>query len=531
MNNRKSNRLPPENEGQHPTGQITMSNPSAHSLSDRLIGFFWRSPATNVGERCRRRVVLHLIPYLFFLYVLAYLDRVNVSVAALGMKLPLSEGGLNFDKEIIGIGSGMFFWGYWILEIPSTLTVVKWGARWVFVRILFLWGLACMLIGGIGTPWMEQMLGWVSTDPKIQFYVLRFMLGFFEGGFFPSVIVYLSLWFRPEDRAKAIGSFMAAIPLSNIFGNPISGFVLENVHWFGLPGWRWVFILQGILPMVAAFTTIFLLPDRPEQAHWLRDDEKKWLTGELDREHAATQSHGHWDWLQHAGIVLLFTLAYFCMNVATYGLQFFMPAIIQSLLSSSAFWATAVTAGPFLVAFIGMQVNAWHSDKTRERIWHTAGIMLVFSFGLMCAAAVFRHPVIALLMMTFVMAPFLWAWLPSFWPMPRTLMGATAAASAVGFINMIGNLGGGVGSYIVGKVSGEAMALFILALMPVLSAITIIAIGRLRRQHFATAAVPVPLEMPIPPERDERIQAAPAVEGIRPASEAITAPHKSDELG
>lgn len=508
-----------------------MSNPFALTLADRLMGLFWRTPAATVGERCRRRVVLHLIPYLFFLYVLAYLDRVNVSVASLGMERPLAEGGLDFDKKIIGFGFGMFFWGYWILEIPSTLTVVKWGARWVFVRILFFWGLACMLIGGIGTPWMQQMMGWVSNDPKIQFYALRFLLGFFEGGFFPSVIVYLSLWFRPEDRAKAIGSFMAAIPLSNIFGNPISGFVLDHVHWFDLPGWRWVFILQGVLPVLAAFTTIFLLPNRPEQARWLRDDEKQWLTEELDREHAATQSHGHWDWLQHAGIVLLFTLAYFCMNVATYGLQAFMPAIIKSLLGSSDFWASVVTAGPFLVAFVGMQVNAWHSDKTRERIWHTAGIMLVFGFGLMLVAAVFSQPVIALLIMTFVMAPCLWAWLPSFWPMPRTLMGATAAASAVGFINMIGNLGGGVGSNIVGHVNSEALAMFILALMPIVSAATIVAIGKLRRQHFATAAVPVPVEMPLPPEPDERIQAAPAVEGIRPAVEAIQVPRKSEELG
>lgn len=477
-----------------------------------LIDVFWRTPAATVAERCRRRVSLHLIPYLFFLYILAYLDRVNVSVAKLGMNRPLDEGGLGFTDEIIGAGFGMFFWGYWILEIPSTLTVLKWGARWVFVRILILWGLMCMFIGGIGTPWMETLMGWLSTNPETQFYIFRFLLGFFEGGFFPSVIVYLSLWFRPEDRAKAIASFMAAIPLSNVFGAPLSGLILDHVHWFDLPGWRWVFILQGLVPVLAGFTTIFMLPDRPEQARWLPADEKRWLVAELDREHASTQAHGHWDWLQHAGIVLLFTLAYFCMNVAAYGLQAFMPTIIKGLLSSSDLWASVLTAGPYALALVGMLVNAWHSDKTRERIWHTAGIMIVFSVGLGLAATFAGQPVLALVMMTVVMGPCLYAWLPSYWPMPRKLMGATAAASAVGFINMVGNLGGGVGSNIVGSSGNMTVALYILAAMPLLSAFVILGIGYLRRQQLVAG----PAAVAVDGQAGE-----PVVEHIRAASDAI----------
>ena len=219
-------------------------------------------------------MTLYLIPYLFFLYILAFLDRVNVSVAALRMELPPEQGGLGFTKEIIGFGAGIFFWGYWILEVPSTLSVLRWGARWVFVRILVLWGLSCMFIGTIGTPfsnavfawlplippdaglvvgldgavnvlfgWLaalfghNQPLSWFASlavfynglpdQPVNQFYFYRFMLGFFEGGFFPSVILYLSLWFRAADRAKAIATFMAAIPIANVFGLPVSGVLLD----------------------------------------------------------------------------------------------------------------------------------------------------------------------------------------------------------------------------------------------------------------------------------------------------------------
>lgn len=507
-----------------------MTDPARGGLTDRLIQLFWRTPASTVAERCRRRVSLHLVPYLFFLYILAYLDRVNVSVAKLGMNRSLDAGGLGFTDEIIGFGFGMFFWGYWILEIPSTLTVLKWGARWVFVRILVLWGLSCVLIGLIGTAGMQNAIGWLVDDPAHQFYFFRFMLGFFEGGFFPSVIVYLSLWFRPEDRAKAIASFMAAIPLSNIFGAPLSGLILEYVHWFDLPGWRWVFILQGAVPVLAGFTTIFFLPDRPQQARWLPDDEKNWLVGELEREHRATATHGHWDWVQHAGVVLLFTTAYFLMNVAAYGLQAFLPTIIKSLFTSTDLWASVLTAAPYALALAGMLINAWHSDRTRERIWHTAGVMAVFSLGLGLAAAFAGQPLLALVLMTFVMGPCLYAWLPSYWPMPRRLMGATAAASAVGFINMIGNLGGGVGSNIVGFLTdpkstssfrasligfftdnlahgGLVLALFILAAMPLVSALIIVGIGAMRRQQLAPGPEPGPVS--------EQLVAAEHLHGLR----------------
>src|SRR5262245_4982746 len=190
------------------------------------------------------------------------------------MEGPVSEGGLAFTKDVIGLGFGLFFWGYWILEIPSTLTVVRWGARWVFVRVLILWGICATLIGFIGLSAVAHLFAWLPQlpsnwlglesvagfvnglhdNPKYQFYFLRFMLGLFEGGFFPSVIMYLSLWFRAEDRAKAIALFMVAIPMSSAIGSPISTWLL-GVGWFGLPGWRWIFIVEGIVPILAGLAT------------------------------------------------------------------------------------------------------------------------------------------------------------------------------------------------------------------------------------------------------------------------------------
>src|SRR5437660_650959 len=347
------------------------------SFAERLISLIWRKPAANIGERTRRRVTIYLIPYLFFLYILAYLDRVNVSVAEQAMRDPLDKGGLGFDPAITGFGAAVFFLGYWILEIPSTLCVVRWGARWVFVRILILWGICAALEGSIGTPFASKLFGWVPqvpaqyggvaefinglhNEPKYQFYCFRFMLGFFEGGFFPSVIVYLSLWFRPEDRAKAIAGFMSAIPLSSMLGVPLSSLLLD-VSWLGLPGWRWIFILEGFLPFVFGFVTLFFLPNDPTRARWLPAEERSWLLAELDREHQSKQKEGHGLWLHHLGLVLLLTLIYFLLNVTSYGLSFFLPGIIGSQLHVSDRVAGLLAGPDYVSAFIANTCHVWHS--------------------------------------------------------------------------------------------------------------------------------------------------------------------------
>ena len=398
-----------------------MSDPSRSTpaASNRPSSFSLQAEEA-LAKRTRWRVSVRLIPWLFFLYILAFLDRANIQVASLAMMKPVSEDGLGFTSEIIGFGSAIFFWGYWILEIPSTVSVGRWGARWVFVRILVLWGLCATLVGAIGTPFAHHFFSWlphIQNPPqgfqaiaqfinelpdsaKYQLYFFRFMLGFFEGGFFPSVIFYLSLWFRTEDRAKAIASFMAAIPFSNIVGAFISGQLL-GVNWFGIPGWRWIFILQGIAPILAGVATLFLLPDRPASVKWLAEDERAWLLNELDREHEAKKGAGHWAWVHHLGTVALLTAVYFGLNLTSYGITFFMPAIIKSQLAMRpddqvlllGFLPTTVdqlasylSGLVYFMGLVGMLVNGWHSDKTGERPWHVAVPLALWSVGIFLMA-------------------------------------------------------------------------------------------------------------------------------------------------
>jgi sugar phosphate permease len=457
------------------------------AIGARLISFFHPARAPTLAERTRRRVTLHLIPWLFCLYILAYLDRVNVAVAGLQMQEPPPRG-LGFDTLIVGVGFGIFFWGYWILEIPSTVSVVRWGARWVFVRILILWGICAALVGAIGTPVAAWLLGWLpyGTTPEYQFYYFRFMLGFFEGGFFPSVIVYLSLWFRTEDRAKAIAAFMAAIPIANIIGMPISG-VLLHAHWFGLAGWRWIFILEGVVPIVAGVATLFFLPDRPEKARWLSPAERDWLVEELEREHRTKLAAGHGVWVHHLGLVLLLTGVYFCLNVTSYGLGSSIPGIIKSQADVSARTASVLSALPYVMALLGMLVNGRHSDRTGERFWHAAVPLGLVSLGLALASAFYDMPVWPVLALIFVVGTFLYAHLPAFWPMPTMFLGATVAAAAIGFINMVGNLGGSLGSYLVGKAAqdgtGYRTGLLILAPWTLVGAIIVLVVGYSRRRR------------------------------------------------
>jgi ACS family tartrate transporter-like MFS transporter len=508
---------------------------------ERLLSMFWRKPPNSLAERTRRRVTLHLIPYLFFLYILAYLDRVNVSVAQLGMMEPSLQsalasavglmpspsghgpflgiagflagrsetfgvGGLGFDPATIGFGAGIFFWGYIILELPSTVSVVYWGARWVFVRILILWGLCAALIGVIGTPFGAALFGWLPhlseqsalpgissaaqfinrlhESPVHQFYFFRFMLGLFEGGFFPSVIVYLSHWFRTEDRAKAIAAFMAAIPLSSVLGSPLSGLILKHVGWWGLPGWRWIFILEGIVPILAGFATLFFLPDRPAKAKWLSAEERDWLVAELDREHKAKQGHGHWDWVHHLGMVLLLTIVYFFLNLTSYGLSMFMPRIIQTQSGLDNEHVSYLAAAPYLMGFVAMLLNGRHSDYTGERVWHVAVPLALWGLGISLAATLDGWW--AVFAMIFAVGTFMYAHLPAFWPIPTMYLGAAAAASAIGSINMIGNLGGFFGPDLVGKLAtgqvSYAPALRIIAIGPLLSAAIILILGYVRRK-------------------------------------------------
>jgi len=387
-----------------------------------------------VSVRARRRIMRRLMPYLFVLFVIAYLDRVNVGYAALQMK-----GELSFTDEILGFGAGIFFLGYFLLEIPGSILVEKWSARRWIARIMISWGIVAILMGFVQT--------------KNQFYVLRFLLGLAEAGFFPGVIVYLSHWFRSEDRAKTIGMFLAALPVSNIIGSPMSGLLL-NVAWLGLSGWRWLFIIEGIPAIIFGVITIFYLTDRPHQAAWLPDDEREWLRRELAQEHQArrvTSPRGVLQAFRHPQVVIL-SLAYFFIVSTHYGFTFWLPSIIKQQSGSSNLRVTLISAIPYCVGLVAILFVGWSSDRTKERRWHTALSIVAASVGLLLAVML-RDQFVLSVAMFCVAAAGIYAYLPGFWSLPTSFLGGTAAAASIGLINSVGNLGGYAGPYVVGYLS------------------------------------------------------------------------------
>jgi MFS family permease len=394
------------------------------------------------------------MPFLLWLYFLAYIDRTNVSVAALQMRKPLGEGGLGFTDAIIGTGAGIFFIGYFLLEIPGTLIVERWSARKWIARIMISWGIIAALMGLIGAPWMN------FASHENQFYVLRFILGLAEAGYFPGIIVYLSHWFRYEDRAKAKSHFMIGLPIATMIGVPLSQAIMHNITWGGWEGWRWVFILEGIPSVIFGIVTLFYLTDRPSEAKWLPEDEKQWIMGELERERRQMMASGKdplWE-----GIVkglmnpktLLLSAVYIFIVTGYYGLTFFLPSITAKMKGTSVVTQTIITSLPYAFGLVAMLINSAHSDRTGERRWHTAWPMLFG--GIALALAILSGDVLALVVAFLCLAGIgVHAYLPVFWTWPTKFLAASAAATAIGLINSFGNLGGYVGPKVVGYLSTE----------------------------------------------------------------------------
>ncbi len=446
-----------------------MSILRARTLADRP-SIHLQLETTTIADRARRHTMRRLMPFLFILFVIAYLDRVNVGYAALQMK-----GDLSFTDEVLGFGAGIFFWGYFLLEIPGTILVEKWSARRWIARIMISWGIVAILMALVQT--------------KNQFYLLRFLLGLAEAGFFPGVIVYLSHWFRTEDRAKTIGMFLAALPVSNIIGSPMSGLLL-NVGWLGVHGWRWLFIIEGIPAIIFGVITIFYLTDRPHQATWLPEDERAWLQRELAREHQAAAVNSPLRILQafrHREVIVL-TLAYFFIVSTHYGFTFWLPSIIKQQSGSSNLRVTLISAIPYCVGFAAILLVGWSSDRTKERRWHTALSIMAASLGLFLAVLL-RDRLALSLAMFCVAASGIYAYLPGFWSLPTSFLSGTAAAASIGLINSIGNLGGYAGPYIVGYLStltgsfmGGVLYLSLSALVAAVLVLTIRATKFDRRQ-------------------------------------------------
>jgi D-galactonate transporter len=375
------------------------------------------------------------MPFLFILYVVAYLDRVNVGFAKLGGM----NTDLNFTDAVIGFGAGIFFIGYVVLEIPGSILVEKWTAKGWIARIMISWGILAMLTGFVHT--------------KNQFYTVRFLLGAAEAGFFPGIIVYISHWFRYQDRAKAVAYLMAAVSVSNIIGSPLSGLIMK-VNWLGIAGWRWMFILEGMPAVILGIVTLFYLTDWPHQAKWLPKDEKDWLINELEHEKKAKEAKHSLKILEafrHREVILL-TLAYFFMVTGVYGLNFWIPSIIKKMSDLSTFQISLLSALPYCFGFITILLVGWHSDKTQERRWHTALSMMAASAGLVLSVVFGNFAPLAIAMLC-VTGSGNAGYLPGFWALPTSFLSGTTAAASIGLINSFGNLGGFVGPYVVGYLS------------------------------------------------------------------------------
>lgn len=374
------------------------------------------------------------MPFLFALYIIAYIDRINIGFAGLQMT---SE--LHFSNSVFGFGSGIFFAGYALAGIPGAVLIERWSARKAIAITMLVWGCVASATGLIH-----------STG---QFYAMRVLLGITEAGFFPGVIGYLCHWYRKEDRAKAVAMFMAASPVSQVIASPVSAALLR-VTWGGLMGWRWLLILEGVPAVMAGVFCYFYLTDRPLAAKWLAEDERAWLASELEREHAAKGPRAGMrllDALRHRDVILL-ALAYFGGTCGTYGLGLWMPKMIQKVGSLSIVKSALLAGVPAIASIPIMLFNGWHSDHTGERRWHTA-IPRIGAAIALAMLALFPVSVPVTLVLLAVATAGFFAANPSLWAIPSSFLGPAAAAASIGLINSFGNLGGFAGPYLIGRFS------------------------------------------------------------------------------
>jgi ACS family tartrate transporter-like MFS transporter len=393
----------------------------------------------NLPLRTRKHVTRRIIPFLMCIYLFAYLDRANVSVAKLHM-----QADLGFNDAVIGFGAGIFFLGYLLLDIPATLLVERWSARKLIGQIMIAWGVIATAMGFLGEPCFSFI------SPATQFYLLRLLLGVAEAGFFPGVIVYLSHWYRPEDRARAKGYFMLSQPLAIAFGVPVSGWVLDHIHWAGLAGWQWIFILEGLPPLLMGFVSLVYLTDRPQDGRWLGSEEKEWLLGQL-KEDEARKVRAHrvsvLDALRYPQTFLL-TAILFLIVSGNQALIFFLPSITNTLKGLPVGLRTVAAGLPYACSAVGIFTNGVWAQRTGKLRLHT--FIPVLATGVSVALAVLAHNHAWLTTALFCAAGFTaQAYMPAFWTLPTTLLGKSAAATAIGLI-CLGNLGGFFGPWLFG---------------------------------------------------------------------------------
>jgi len=430
---------------------------------------------TQVEEQVLvRKMAWRVVPFLALAYLICIIDRLNVGFAALTMNAELG-----FTATIYGWGAGLFFFGYFLGEVPSNLILSKVGARLWFARIMVSWGILATALGFIGG--------------ETGFFWIRFLLGIAEAGFFPGVIYYLTLWFPAQYRGRIFGLFLIISPLNYTIASPLAGLILNLFDgMMGYPGWRWLFIVEGIPSVLLGFVTLKAVIDRPANASWLTEAEKKHLSDTLAREAAARIETKHltiWQTLAHPKI-LLFAVVYTALAIGMYGMALWLPQIIKGMGLNDPLDIGLVMAIPYLIATICMVLWSRHSDKTGERVWHCAGALALASAGLISSAYA-GSPLLAIIAIT-VAAIGLYCSQPIFWAMPTGYLTGVAAAGGIAFINSIGNLGGFVGPFAVGwlkdnTANGFQAGLTFLALCLLAGSIVAVIVGRSVTRLRATA--------------------------------------------
>ncbi|HUN39844.1 MAG TPA: MFS transporter [Acetobacteraceae bacterium] len=431
---------------------------------------------TDLERQTMARVGRRLLPLLIACYFVAYLDRVNVGFAALTM-----NKALHFSSAVYGFGGGIFFIGYFIFEVPSNMMLAKVGARLWIARILITWGIISGCTALISGP--------------VSFYSVRFLLGLAEAGFFPGIILYLTWWFPSYYRSWITGIFMAAIPLSNILGSIVSGFLLNLDGFAGIAGWQWLFVLEAVPAVILGIAFWAFMTDWPADAHWLAPEQRNWLIARLESEKARRESIRNYS-LKQALMdkrVLLLSLVYFGGTFSGYGIVLFQPQIVHRL--AAGFGATGlINAIPYVFGACAMILWGRHSDRTGERPRHVAIAYAVGAAGLI-ATGLMTDPIMTMTMLV-VASIGQSSTGPTFWSLPTAMLSGTAAAGGIALINALGNLGGFFGPYLFGLIKDATggsftFGLIALALGPIVSALLVLALGHDRRLEHIPGRQPV----------------------------------------
>jgi MFS transporter, ACS family, tartrate transporter len=395
-------------------------------------------PGTREGfieARTIRKVKVRILPFIWLLYMVAFLDRINIGFAALTMNRELG-----ITSKQFGLLTGIFFIGYVVFEIPSNLLLHKAGARRWIARILISWGAVAALTG--------------LAQSVHQLYVARFLLGLAEAGFAPGMLLYLTYWFRQQDQAHAVGLFLSGMPIASVLGAPLSGLILDHVHWLGLSSWRWLLVLEGIPAVLCGVLTYYLLPDRPEEAKFLSSGEKQWLHAELAREEQKKVEHHQvstWQALT-SGRVWHLVAIYFGMMTGLYSVNFWAPQLVKSLSSAESNTLIGfLLMIPSLVGVAAMTLNSRNSDRMLERRYHVA--IPAVTGGVALGLLGFTHSTYVVVVLLSFVAIGVYGFFGPFWALPSGFLTGASAAAGLALINSVGNLSGFLGPYIIGAIS------------------------------------------------------------------------------